>query len=123
MQRQFGTTHATVEAVLAFGVGAIGAGKTDLGLRELERVKPRLFEKKDVPEILGSDLQSERGAQATLQAGIAHCESVRDYVSRELLEDILTDTEEHIDWLETQLDLLNKVGLQNYLQSAMGEPA
>jgi hypothetical protein len=51
VQRQFGTTHATVEAVLAFGVGAIGAGKTDLGLRELERVKPRLFEKKDVPEI------------------------------------------------------------------------
>jgi bacterioferritin len=75
----------------------------------------------DVPEILNCDLQSERGAQAAVQAGIAHCESVRDYVSREILADILVDTEEHIDYLETQLDLLNKVGLQNYLQSAMGE--
>ena len=77
----------------------------------------------DVPEILSCDLQSERGAQAAVKEGIAHCELVRDYVSREILEDILTDTEEHIDYLETQLDLLNKVGLQNYLQSAMGEVA
>jgi len=73
----------------------------------------------DVPEILDCDLQSERGAQAAVKEGIAHCESVRDYVSREILEDILTDTEEHIDFLETQLDLLSKVGLQNYLQSQM----
>jgi bacterioferritin len=75
----------------------------------------------DVPEILGCDLQSERGAQATVKAGIAHCESVRDYVSREILERILEDTEEHIDWLETQIDLVNKLGLQNYLQSQVGE--
>lgn len=75
----------------------------------------------DVPEILNCDLQSERGAQAVLKAGIAHCESVRDYVSREILEDILTDTEEHIDFLETQIDLVAKVGLPNYLQSQMGE--
>ncbi|HET8745483.1 MAG TPA: bacterioferritin [Ramlibacter sp.] len=81
----------------------------------------KLLVGEDVPEILNCDLQMERGAQAELKAGIAHAESVRDYVSRELLEDILEDTEEHIDWLETQLDLLNKVGLQNYLQSAMGE--
>jgi bacterioferritin len=81
----------------------------------------KLLVGEDVPEILNCDLQSERGAQATVKAGIAHCENVRDYVSREILEDILTDTEEHIDWLETQIDLLNKVGLQNYLQSAMGE--
>lgn len=75
----------------------------------------------NVPEILDCDLRSERGAQATVKDGIAHCESVRDYVSREILEDILVDTEEHIDYLETQLDLLAKVGLQNYLQSQMGE--
>jgi len=81
----------------------------------------KLLVGEDVPEILDCDLQSERGAQATVKAGIAHCESVRDYVSREILEDILTDTEEHIDWLETQIDLVNRVGLQNYLQSQMGE--
>ena len=83
----------------------------------------KLMVGEDVPEILDCDLRSERGAQATLKEGIAHCESVRDYVSRELLEDILTDTEEHIDWLETQIDLIGRVGLQNYLQSQMGESA
>jgi bacterioferritin len=77
----------------------------------------------NVPEILECDLRSERGAQAAVKDGIAHCESVRDYVSREILEDILQDTEEHIDYLETQLDVLQKVGLQNYLQSQMGEPS
>lgn len=75
----------------------------------------------DVPEIINADLQSERGAQAAVKEGIAHCESVRDYVSREILERILEDTEEHIDFLETQIDLLVKVGLQNYLQNQMGE--
>lgn len=75
----------------------------------------------DVPEILECDLQSERGAQATVKTGIAHCEAVQDYVSREILEGILEDTEEHIDFLETQLDLINRVGLQNYLQSQMGD--
>jgi bacterioferritin len=79
----------------------------------------KLMVGEDVPEILDCDLQSERGAQATVKAGIAHCESVRDYISREILEDILQDTEEHIDWLETQIDLIAKVGLQNYLQSQM----
>ena len=74
-----------------------------------------------VPEILACDLKSETGAQATIKAGIAHCESVRDYVSRDLLHAILSDTEEHIDFLETQLDLIEKVGLQNYLQSQMGD--
>ena len=75
----------------------------------------------DVPEALGCDLKSEQGAQATIKDGIAHCESVRDYVSRDLLQGILDDTEEHIDFLETQLDLIGKVGIQNYLQSQMGE--
>ncbi|WP_313301971.1 bacterioferritin [Diaphorobacter sp.] len=75
----------------------------------------------DVPEILECDLRSERGAQATIKEGIAHCESVRDYVSRDLLQEILEDTEEHIDFLETQIELVEKVGVQNYLQSQMGD--
>ncbi len=75
----------------------------------------------DVPEILACDLKTEMGAQLTIKAGIAHCESVRDYVSRDLLQKILDDTEEHIDFLETQLDVLTKVGLANYLQSQLGE--
>jgi bacterioferritin len=77
----------------------------------------------DVPEALGCDLKAEVGAQETIKAGIAHCESVRDYVSRDLLQEILDDTEEHIDFLETQIDLVAKVGIQNYLQSQMGELA
>ncbi|CAN7662314.1 MULTISPECIES: bacterioferritin [unclassified Acidovorax] len=75
----------------------------------------------DVPEILACDLSSEKGAQATIKEGIAHCETVRDYVSRDILQKILDDTEEHIDFLETQIELIAKVGLQNYLQSQMSE--
>ena len=81
----------------------------------------KLMVGEDVPELLNCDLKMEYGAQATIKDGIAYCESVRDYVSRELLQGILDDTEEHIDFLETQIDLLQKVGLQNYLQSQMGE--
>lgn len=73
----------------------------------------------NVPEILSCDLRLERISQETVKEGIAYCESVRDYVSRDLLQTILNDTEEHIDWLETQIDLVEKVGLQNYLQSQM----
>ena len=73
----------------------------------------------DVPEILACDLASEQGAQATIKAGMAHCETARDYVSRDLLQGILDDTEEHIDFLETQIELIAKVGLQNYLQTQM----
>jgi bacterioferritin len=73
----------------------------------------------DTPEILRSDLALETGAQATIKDGIAYCESVRDYVSRDLLQTILDDTEEHIDFLETQIDLIDKVGIQNYLQTQM----
>ena len=75
----------------------------------------------NVPEALACDLKSETAAQATIKDGIAYCESVRDYVSRDLLQGILDDTEEHIDFLETQIDLIDKVGVQNYLQSQMGE--
>ncbi len=75
-----------------------------------------------VPEALACDLKLETAAQQTVKDGIAHCESVRDYVSRDLLQMILDDTEEHIDWLETQIDLIDKVGLQNYQQSMMEVP-
>ncbi|MBP7066609.1 bacterioferritin [Ferrovibrio sp.] len=73
-----------------------------------------------VPEGLSANLDLERKGRVDLVAAIAHCESVQDYVSREILTGILDDTEEHIDHLETQLDLIEKVGLQNYLQSQMG---
>jgi bacterioferritin len=52
-----------------------------------------------------------------LRAAIAHCESVHDYISRELFEDILDSEEDHINWLETQLELVGKMGVQNYVQS------
>ncbi|MEF7614688.1 bacterioferritin [Aquincola sp. MAHUQ-54] len=72
-------------------------------------------------EILRCDLQIEKGSHTLLKEAIAYCETVRDYVSRELLEDILEDTEEHIDHIETQLDLVDKIGEQNYLQLGVGE--
>jgi len=74
----------------------------------------------DVPECLKSDLELERSGREHYINAVQHCESVRDYVSREILEAILRDTEDHIDYLETQLELIDKVGLQNYLQTAMG---
>jgi bacterioferritin len=73
----------------------------------------------NVPEMLKADLKAEQDARPMYQEAIAYCETVKDYVSRELLEGILEGEEEHIDWLETQLDLLDKVGLQNYMQSQM----
>lgn len=76
----------------------------------------------DPVEALKSDLQLETTAQATIKAGIAHCESVRDYVSRDLLQTILEDTEEHIDYLETQLGLVDQLGRPNWLQSLTVPP-
>lgn len=89
------------------------------GLPNLQDLS-KLLVGESVPEILACDLQSEQGAQATIKEGMTYCESVRDYGSRDLLQGILDDTEEHIDFLETQIDLLAKLGLQNYLQSQMG---
>ena len=72
-------------------------------------------------EMLNCDLRLEMIAIPDLREAIAYCESVKDYVSRELLEDILESEEEHVDWIETQLGLIEKVGLQNYLQSAIDD--
>ncbi|MBT3529637.1 MAG: bacterioferritin [Gammaproteobacteria bacterium] len=68
-------------------------------------------------EMLECDLQLELIACPDLKEGIAYCESVNDYVSRDLLSEILNSEEEHIDWLEAQLTLIEKVGLENYQQS------
>lgn len=70
-------------------------------------------------EMLECDLALEMDAIPDLKEGIAHCESIKDYVSRDLLQDILESEEEHVDWLETQLDLIERIGLQNYLQAQM----
>lgn len=71
-------------------------------------------------EVLACDLKLELISQVTCKEAIAYCESVRDFVSREIFVAILDDTESHIDWLETQIELVGKLGLPNYLQSAMG---
>ncbi|WP_347556418.1 bacterioferritin [Robbsia sp. KACC 23696] len=80
----------------------------------------KLLVGEDTPEILANDLKLEYLSQATCKESIAYCESVRDFVSREIFQRILDDTEEHIDWLETQIELVAKLTLPNYLQSAMG---
>jgi bacterioferritin len=74
-------------------------------------------------EALKGDLDQERLARPVLQDAIAHCETVKDYVSREMLNDILESEEHHIDWLETQIELADRLGLQNWLQSAAGGPS
>ena len=73
----------------------------------------------NVQEMLQCDLDLELDAIPDLRAGIAYCESHKDYVSRDLFDAILTSEEEHVDWLETQLDLIGRVGLENYCQSQM----
>jgi bacterioferritin len=71
----------------------------------------------DVREILECDLKLEMDALPELKNAIAHCEGCGDYVSRELFESVLESEEEHVDWLETQLGLLDRMGLENYVQS------
>src|SRR5437660_2491380 len=75
----------------------------------------------DLPESPAADLKLETAARTALVAAVAHCETAKDFVSREIVEDILEDAEEHIDFLETEIELIDKVGLQNYLQSQIGE--
>ena len=73
----------------------------------------------NVPEMLKNDLTLEIEARDYLVKAVAHSESVGDYVSREIFDHILEDEEEHIDWLETQLSLIDDIGVENYLQSQM----
>jgi bacterioferritin len=88
------------------------------GLPNLQELN-KLLVGENAHEALQCDLRLEKAAHPMLKEAIAHCESVADYVTRELFESILDSEEEHIDWLETQLGLVERVGLQNYLQSQM----
>ena len=92
------------------------------GLPNLQDLN-KLLIGENAKEALECDLKLERAARPALQEAIAHCESCGDYSSRELFEGILDSEEDHIDWLETQLDLIVQVGIQNYLQSQMGGPS
>jgi bacterioferritin len=76
----------------------------------------------DVKELLECDLKLERAAMPDLRDAIAYCETVRDYISRELFEDILESEEEHVDFIETQFELIARIGIENYIQ-LQSEPA
>ena len=86
------------------------------GLPNLQNLG-KLLIGENVQECLKCDLQLEMDAHPALREAIAHCESCSDYISREIFEEILESEEEHIDWLETQLELIQKIGIQNYMQS------
>ena len=88
------------------------------GLPNLQELG-KLFIGEHTQEMLQCDLKQEQLAIPLLREAIAYCEAEKDFVSRELLESILDNEEEHVDWLETQLGLIDKVGIENYLQSKM----
>lgn len=79
----------------------------------------KLYIGETVQEILECDLKMENKAHPDITTAIAHCEQVQDYVSRDLLSHLLEDAEEQLDWIGTQLDLVEKVGIQNYIQAQM----
>ena len=80
----------------------------------------KLLTGENVQEVLKGDLQLEQLALPVLREGIAHCEVVRDFVTRDLLSKILEAEEDHVDFIETQLDLIAKIGVQNYIQLQSG---
>ncbi|CNC72879.1 bacterioferritin [Yersinia pseudotuberculosis] len=75
----------------------------------------------DVEEMLKSDLALELSGATDLREGIAYADSIHDYVSRDLLKEILVDEEEHIDWLETELSLIERLGIQSYSQAQLAK--
>ena len=83
----------------------------------------KLLVGENTEEMLQCDLKLENKAIPDLKEAIAHCESVRDYGTRDILQSILESEEEHVDWLETQLGLIKSIGLQNYLAENLGEEA
>ncbi len=120
----------------AWGLGKLGEHEHHESIDEMKHAdqlmdrllfleaKPSMQVKKllvgnSVKEILSCDLKLEMAGHPALKEAIADCEKLGDYVSRDLFQSILNSEEEHIDWLETQLELIDKVGLQNYLQSGM----
>ena len=92
------------------------------GLPNLQNLN-KLLVGESVEEALKCDLKLEMHAHPVLKTAIAYCEESGDYISRELFEEILESEEEHIDWLEVQLDLITRIGIQNYMQSQIGEAA